>query len=73
MQSINSRKARDTFSATLEQAIIEPLEVTRTGGKESVVMLSKREYEAMKRAQLEAEMDFILERHEHTFTALADR
>lgn len=72
MQSINSRKAREAFSATLEQAIAEPLEITRTGGKESVVMLSKREFEAMKRAQLESEMDIILKRHGDTFTALAD-
>ncbi|MDJ0021704.1 MULTISPECIES: type II toxin-antitoxin system Phd/YefM family antitoxin [Pantoea] len=73
MNTVNSRAARDTWAATLDAALVEPIEVTRNGGKESVVMLSKSEFESLKRIQLEKDMDYILDRHANTFKALADR
>lgn len=76
MQTVNSRNARTQFSALLDTAATEPVEITRAGGKTSAVLMSRQdydEYQALKRAQLEAEIDFIIDRHAHTFDALADR
>ncbi|WP_342324820.1 type II toxin-antitoxin system prevent-host-death family antitoxin [Kosakonia sp. BYX6] len=50
MQTINSRTARQHFSATLNAATAAPIEITRSGGVESVVWISKREYETLKHA-----------------------
>lgn len=73
MKTINSEAMREAFAPTLDAATAEPIEITRTAGSESIVMLAKSRYDALMRSELDADMDFILERHAATFEALADR
>ncbi|EHT8816915.1 type II toxin-antitoxin system Phd/YefM family antitoxin [Salmonella enterica] len=72
MQTITSSKARTEFKSTFEAATAAPVEVVRRDG-ETVVMLSKREYLELKKASLDAEIDYLIDRHAHTLKALADR
>ncbi len=57
MIKINSRHARINFSAVMDGALIVPVEITRTGSKKSVVMLSKREYDRLKAAAMKRRID----------------
>jgi len=50
----------------------EPIEITRRDGT-SNVLISKAEYETFMNAKLDAEFDFIMQRHGRTVKALTDR
>ena len=64
------------YSRSLEQAQAfasgEPIEITRRDGT-SNVLISKAEYETFMNAKLDAEFDFIMQRHGRTVKALTDR
>ncbi|HDS4345650.1 TPA: type II toxin-antitoxin system Phd/YefM family antitoxin [Enterobacter hormaechei subsp. steigerwaltii] len=70
MQTVTSAELRNTLAAVMDEA--EPVLITRRGA-ESKVLISEAEYRALKEAKFNAEFDFLLNRHAHTFAALADR
>ncbi|EJA0515552.1 type II toxin-antitoxin system Phd/YefM family antitoxin [Salmonella enterica] len=54
MPRINSRKARDTWAQVLQDAEKQPQEITRTGERESLVVLSMSRYEQLLKLEQKA-------------------
>lgn len=78
--TINSRQARDTFAAVLNQAEQEPVIITRTGQAKNVVLISEQDFNELqqlraskRKARIKAEIDRLLFVHKDTIEALADR
>lgn len=73
MVMYTSSQARANIAAVLDSAIGgEPVEITRRDGGVAVV-ISKAEFDEFKNAKLDAEFDFIMQRHGKTIKALTDR
>ncbi|EGJ7360680.1 type II toxin-antitoxin system Phd/YefM family antitoxin [Salmonella enterica] len=72
MQTVTSAKLREKLADVLKDVETAPIEITRRG-EESTVIMTKREYLALKAAKLDQEFDFMMNRHRAAFEALADR
>ena len=73
MRSYSTSEARQNIAAVMDAAASgEPIEITRRDGA-SNVLISKAEYETFMNAKLDAEFDFIMQRHGRTVKALTDR
>lgn len=70
MQTVTSAHLRDNLASVLDTR--EPVEITRRG-HDPKVLISMDEYKALKKAQFDAEFDFITGRIAGTLKALADR
>lgn len=73
MITYTSTQARANISAVLDAATSgEPVEIIRRDGSAAVV-ISKADFEAFQKARMDAEFDFIMQRHGRTVEALADQ
>jgi len=73
MRSYSTSEARQNIAAVMDAAASgEPVEITRRDGTANV-LISKAEYEEFLNAKLDAEFDFMMQRHGHTVKALSDR
>ncbi|MGM3162973.1 type II toxin-antitoxin system Phd/YefM family antitoxin [Dickeya undicola] len=73
MKTYTITEARQNIATVIDTAASgEPVEITRRNGT-SAVLIPKAEFEAYQNARLDAEFDFIMQRHGHTVKALADR
>ena len=73
MQSINYRTARNSFAEILNSAEAgEEIEITRRG-RESSVLVSKKVFEAYKKAALDAEFSTLFDTLDQTNKALVNR
>ena len=73
MMTYTSTQARANISAVLDAATSgEPVEIIRRDGSAAVV-ISKADFEAYQKSKLDAEFDFIMQRHGRTVEALTDR
>ncbi|MGM3190176.1 type II toxin-antitoxin system Phd/YefM family antitoxin [Dickeya dadantii subsp. dieffenbachiae] len=73
MKTYTITEARQNIATVIDTAASgEPVEIKRRDGT-SAVLIPKAEFEAYQKARLDAEFDFIMQRHGHTLKALADR
>lgn len=73
MNSYTYSNARENLAAILDMvATGEPVEVTRRNG-ESVVVVSKTEFERYRKAALDAEFAEIMQTHGTAYTELSKR
>lgn len=73
MNSYTYSNARENLAAILDMAATgEPVEVTRRNG-ESVVIVSKTEFERYRTAALDAEFAEIMQTHGTAYTELSKR
>jgi len=70
MRTMTSAEARQNMASVMDAD--EPVLLTRRGTTSKVV-IDESEYHKLKNAQLDAQFDFMMQRHGHVIKALEDR
>lgn len=73
MNTFTISHARENLAAVIDQAVAgQPVEITRHG-RETAVIISKKEFEALQKAKLDAEFADIVGLFDTSNKALTDR